>query len=82
MQGASVRTPAWYAQPAQAYVDAVDSGQPYAGLLARQFGYTEGSIRTAVGNLRRLGYLTSTEGTRPGGSLTPQARSLLNEGND
>jgi hypothetical protein len=73
-----VRSGRWYAELAAAYVEAVNRvGTAYASELSRRFSYTPASIRTAVSQARKLGYLTETVRGRPGGVLTAKARALL-----
>jgi hypothetical protein len=69
----------WYAQLAAAYVAALEAGEATNRALARDWGFSEATIRNAVWEARRRGFLTPTKQGRQGGQLTPKTVELLME---
>ena len=64
-------------------VEAHESGLHTTQVIPSKWNYEPATIRNAVWEARRRGFLTATERGRQGGQLTPKAIGILaTKGND
>jgi hypothetical protein len=75
--GSRQRGDLWYAELARDYVAAHEAGLNTTQTLADARNYDEATIRNAVWQARKRGFLTRTEQGRQGGQLTDKSRRLL-----
>jgi hypothetical protein len=77
---AEKRTELWFATLAKRYVDLLRDGMSVYGELRVDFGLGEQSVRNAIRQARKEGYLTPTIKGRKGGELTEKAIKILKQG--
>jgi DNA-binding transcriptional regulator PaaX len=80
----STRTEYWSAVLARRYVELhlADADVPIYRALVDEYGLSEQSVRNAVRQLRKDGYLTPTIRGRQGGELTEKSRRILEQGEE